>query len=271
MASVGLFLYKYIYIMILKNKTILVTGSATGIGEAMARLFHAQGANVVIHGKEISEVRRVSNDLGDRVLERSDDLSNPESPQKLIYATVDAFGTLDGLVNNAAVITRKDLGSSDAEIFDYDFSVNTRAPLFLIKSALPHLEKSKGNVLNIGSINSYCGERNLLVYSMTKGALLTMTRNLGDTLHRENGVCVNQFNLGWVLSPNEIKSKISEGLPEDWPSNVPPNLAPCGRIFLPEEIARIALPWVSGETRPVSGSVIDIEQFPVIGRNPVKE
>ena len=96
MASVGLFLYKYIYIMILKNKTILVTGSATGIGEAMVRLFHAQGANVVIHGKEISEVRRVSNDLGDRVLERSDDLSNPESPQKLIYATVDAFGTLDG-------------------------------------------------------------------------------------------------------------------------------------------------------------------------------
>ena len=98
-----------------------------------------------------------------------------------------------------------------------------------------------------------------------------MTRNLGDTLHRENGVCVNQFNLGWVLSPNEIKSKIAEGLPDDWPDKVPANLAPCGRILLPEEIAKIALPWVSGETRPVSGSVIDIEQFPVIGRNPVKE
>ena len=257
--------------MILKNKTILITGSATGIGEAMARLFHAQGANVVIHGKEISDVRRVSSDLGDRVLERTDDLSDSQSPQNLIAATVDAFGGIDGLVNNAAMITRKGLDSSTPEIFNYDFSVNTRAPLFLIKSALPHLEKAEGNILNIGSINSYCGERNLLVYSMTKGALLTMTRNLGDTLHRENGVCVNQFNLGWVLSPNEIKSKIAEGLPEDWPQKVPPNLAPCGRILLPEEIARIALPWVSGETRPVSGSVIDIEQFPVIGRNPIKE
>jgi NAD(P)-dependent dehydrogenase (short-subunit alcohol dehydrogenase family) len=255
----------------INGKTILITGSATGIGEAMARLFHAEGARVVIHGKDPNEVSRVAEDLGDRVLERSDDLSDPDSPKNLIDATVNAFGGIDALVNNAAVITRKDLDASDANLFDHDFSVNTRAPLFLIKAALPYLSKAKGNVLNIGSINSYCGERNLLIYSMTKGALLTMTRNLGDTLHREKGVCVNQFNLGWVLSPNEIKSKIAEGLPDDWPDKVPANLAPCGRIILPEEIAKIALPWVSGETRPVSGSVIDIEQFPVIGRNPVKE
>ena len=253
------------------GKTVLITGSATGIGEAMARLFHAAGARVVVHGKDPNDVRRVALDLGDRVLERSDDLSDPESPKKLIEATVNAFGGIDALVNNAAVITRKDLDASDANLFDHDFSVNTRAPLFLIKAALPYLSKAKGNVLNIGSINSYCGERNLLIYSMTKGALLTMTRNLGDTLHREKGVCINQFNLGWVLSPNEIKAKIAEGLPDDWPDKVPANLAPCGRILLPEEIAKIALPWVSGETRPVSGSVIDIEQFPVIGRNPVKE
>lgn len=257
--------------MKLSGKTVLITGSATGIGEAMARLCHAEGANLVIHGKEEKEVRRVSDDLGERILERTDDLSDPASPERLVDATIEAFGRLDALVNNAAMISRKDLTASDTALFDHDFAVNTRAPLFLIKAALPHLSESKGNVLNIGSINSYCGERNLLVYSMTKGALLTMTRNLGDTLHRENGVCVNQFNLGWVLSPNEITAKIAEGLPEDWPDKVPPTFAPCGRIMLPEEIARIALPWISGDTRPVSGSVIDVEQFPVIGRNPVKE
>ena len=257
--------------MKLSGKTVLITGSATGIGESIARLCHAEGAKVVIHGKEEKEVLRVASDLGERVLERTDDLSDPASPERLVGAAIDAFGRLDALVNNAAMISRKDLGASGTELFDYDFSVNTRAPLFLIKAALPHLSETKGNVLNIGSINSYCGERNLLIYSMTKGALLTMTRNLGDTLHRENGVCVNQFNLGWVLSPNEITAKIAEGLPEDWPERVPSNLAPCGRIMLPEEIARIALPWISGETRPVSGSVIDVEQYPVIGRNPVKE
>ena len=257
--------------MKLSGKTVIITGSATGIGESMARLCHAEGANVVIHGKEEKEVLRVSGDLGERVLQRTDDLSDPATPERLVAATIEAFGRLDALVNNAAIISRKDLDASDPAHFDYDFAVNTRAPLFLIKAALPYLTEAKGNVLNIGSINSYCGERNLVVYSMTKGALLTMTRNLGDTLHRENGVCVNQFNLGWVLSPNEITSKIAEGLPEDWPDNVPATFAPCGRIMLHEEIARIALPWIAGDTRPVSGSVIDVEQFPVIGRNPVKE
>ena len=257
--------------MNLAGKCILITGSATGIGEAMARLCHAKGANVVIHGKEEEDARRVTEDLGERVLERTDDLADPATPERLVNAIVEAFGRIDSLVNNAAIITRNDMGASGPAQFDHDFAVNTRAPLFLIKAALPHLTESKGQILNIGSINAHCGERNLLVYSMTKGALLTMTRNLGDVLHRENGVCVNQFNLGWVLSQNELKAKISEGLPEDWPTKVPANFAPSGQIMQPEEIARIALPWISGETRPVSGSVMDIEQFPVIGRNPVKE
>ena len=257
--------------MDLSGKTILITGSATGIGEAMARLCHAKGANVVIHGKEEEDARRVTEDLGERVLERTDDLADPTTPELLVKATVETFGRIDALVNTAAVITRKGLETSSPEQFDHDFAVNTRAPLFLIKAALLHLTEAKGQVLTIGSINAHCGERNLLVYSMTKGALVTMTRNLGDVLHRENGVCVNQFNLGWVLSPNELKAKIAEGLSEDWPDKVPTTFAPSGRIMKPEKIARIALPWISGETRPVSGSVIDIEQFPVIGRNPIKE
>ncbi|MFP6900638.1 MAG: SDR family NAD(P)-dependent oxidoreductase, partial [Opitutales bacterium] len=163
--------------MKLSGKTVLITGSATGIGEAMARLCHAEGANVVIHGKDEDDVRRVADNLGKRTLERADDLSDSSSPERLVEATIEAFGRLDALVNNAAMVTRKDLDASDTALFDYDFAVNTRAPLFLIKAALPHLSEAKGNVLNIGSINSYCGERNLLVYSMTKGALLTMTRN----------------------------------------------------------------------------------------------
>ena len=249
----------------------MITGSATGIGEATARLCHAEGANVIIHGKDEKDVRRVTSDLSDRTLGCAENLADPAAPKRLVAAAVETFGRLDALVNNAAVITRTDMAASTPEQFDHDFSVNTRAPLFLIQAALPHLQKTKGQVLTIGSINAHCGERNLLIYSMTKGALVTMTRNLGDVLHAENGVCVNQFNLGWVLSPNEWKAKIEEGLPEDWPEKVPAAFAPSGRIMKPEEIARIALPWISGETRPVSGTVIDVEQFPVIGRNPVKE
>lgn len=150
-------------------------------------------------------------------------------------------------------------------------AVNARAPLLLVKAAVDTLSANQGVVVNIGSINAYCGEANLLVYSMSKGALLTMTRSLGDHLHTTKGICFYQLNLGWVLSPNENKRKIAEGLPEDWHEKIPREFAPRGSIQTPEEIARMALPFVAGDFRPVSGSTIELEQFPVIGRNPVKE
>ena len=85
--------------MDLAGKCILITGSATGIGEAMARLCHAKGANVVIHGKEEEDARRVTEDLGERVLERTDDLADPATPERLVNAIVEAFGRIDSLVN----------------------------------------------------------------------------------------------------------------------------------------------------------------------------
>jgi NAD(P)-dependent dehydrogenase (short-subunit alcohol dehydrogenase family) len=154
-------------------------------------------------------------------------------------------------------------------LFDRAMAVNVRAPLLLIRAALPHLRACRGCVLNVGSINGYCGEANQLAYSVSKGALMTLTRNLADALGREQ-VRVNQFNLGWVLSPNEYKLKVSEGLPADWPDHPPAAFAPSGRIMTPEFVAGAAVYWVSDESRPVSGTVLELEQYPVIGRNPIK-
>ena len=86
-------------------------------------------------------------------------------------------------------------------------AVNTIAPFLLIKAALPYLTPTHGCVLNIGSVNAWSGEPKLLAYSLSKGALMTLTRNLGDTLHRENGVRVNQINPGWVLTETEVQRK----------------------------------------------------------------
>ncbi len=140
----------------------------------------------------------------------------------------------------------------------------------LVKSALPQLKKSSGCVLNIGSVNGYCGEANQLDYSVSKGALMTLTRNLADALGPEH-VRVNQLNLGWVLSANEYKLKMSEGFGADWPEHPPAAFAPWGRLIMPEEIATAAVYWVGDESRPVSGTVLELAQYPVVGRNPVKE
>jgi NAD(P)-dependent dehydrogenase (short-subunit alcohol dehydrogenase family) len=126
-------------------------------------------------------------------------------------------------------------------------------------------------VLNIGSVNAYSGEPNLFAYSVTKGALMTLTRNLGDTLFRENGVRVNQINPGWVLTETERQRKKEHGLAEDWYKHLPVVYAPAGRILKPEEMAAAAIYWLADESGPITGQVVDLEQYPIIGRNPPKD
>jgi len=256
--------------MRLKDKAIIVTGSTTGIGEAMARRFVTEGARVLIHGLEPELGEAIVKDLGNAAALHIADLADPAAPQRLVDATTRAFGRIDALVNNAAWIVRSNLQTTTPQLFDRCMAINVRAPLLLINAALSQLRKSQGCVLNIGSVNAYCGEVNLLAYSISKGGLMTLTRNLSDALGRER-VRVNQLNLGWVLSPNEYKLKMGEGLPADWPDHVPAAFAPSGQIMSPQEIAAAAVYWVGNESRPISGSVLELEQYPVIGRNPIKQ
>ncbi|QNN23183.1 SDR family oxidoreductase [Planctomycetales bacterium ZRK34] len=259
--------------MRLKDHVILITGSTRGIGRAIAERCIAEGARVMITdlpaesnaGADFVKTHGI-----DRAAFVADDLRDPAAPARLIDAAINKFGKLDGLVNNAAMVTRSDLSSTTAELFDEMMAVNVRAAMLMIQAAAPHLEKTRGRVVNIGSINAWCGERVLLAYSMTKGALMTMSRNLGDALG-PRGVRVNQVNFGWVLTEKELAVKIEDGLPEDWPTRLPTDRIPAGRMTTPQDAAAAVVYWVSDESFPASGSVVDFEQFPVLGRNPVKE
>ncbi len=257
--------------MQLENKIALVTGSATGIGEAIARRLASEGACLMIHGRESERQagETIARSLPDAAFQAGN-LENPDDCVALIEVTVEHFGGIDILVNNAAVITRSNLATTTAEIFDYTMNVNVRAPFLLIQAAHPHFIKAGGGrVLNIGSVNVYCGEAILMVYAASKGALMTLTRNLADA-HAREGIRINQINPGWVLSANEHALQMRAGKPADWHEHLPPNFAPSGRILKPEEIAHFALAFVAEAGGPVSGAVVELEQYPVIGRNPLK-
>ncbi|MCL5945835.1 MAG: SDR family oxidoreductase [Planctomycetes bacterium] len=256
--------------MRLKDKVIIVTGSTTGIGEAIARRCVAEGARVLIHGTRRDAGEQVASSLGSAASLYIDDLSDAGAAPRLIASALTAFGKIDGLVNNAAWLVRSNIHTTNAELFDRAMAINVRAPLLLIQAALKSMEATQGSVLNIGSINAYTGEANQLAYSISKGALMTLSRNLADALGRQ-GVRVNHFNVGWVLTANEYKLKISEGLDPHWSEHIPAAFAPSGHILSPEHIAGAAVYWLSDESRPISGSVLDLEQYPVIGRNPLKE
>lgn len=257
--------------MRLRNKVIIVTGSCTGIGKAIAIRCVAEGASLVIHGLE--------QDLGEAVVEQFEegkavlhieDITNEGAPERLVNLAIQTFGKLDAVVNNAAIVASSNLQTTDLDFLRRILEVNTIAPFALIKAALPFLSKEHGCVLNIGSVNAWSGEPNLFAYSVSKGALTTMTRNLGDTIFRENAVRVNQINPGWVLTENEVIRKQSQGLPVDWYKDIPAVYAPSGRILWPAEIAAAAVYWLADESGPVSGQVVDLEQYPFMGRNPPK-
>ncbi|MEM0895717.1 MAG: SDR family oxidoreductase [Verrucomicrobiota bacterium] len=254
--------------MRLEGKRVLVTGSTMGIGKAIARRCAEEGARVLIHGLEEESGRELAEELGAPF--DCSDLSDPETPKKLIEFTIAELGGIDLLVNNAGVVPHCGITDTTVQKWDWTYAINVRAPFLLIQSALPELKRNRGRVLNIGSINAYSGEPKFLPYATSKGALITLTRNLGDALHREHGVVVNQINAGWVLTENESKRKRDNGLSDDWEARLPPVYAPAGRILKPEEIAAAVVYWLSEEAGPVSGCVVDLEQFPAMGRNPDK-
>ena len=258
--------------MRLKNKIIIVTGSTTGIGKAIAIRCVAEGAKVMLHGLEYDWGEQVLKEIGnDNAALHIEDLGQNGSCLRLVELTMRRFGKIDAIVNNAAIVASSNIQTTDEIFLRRLLDINCVAPFMLIREALPYLEKQNGAVLNIGSVNAWSGEPNLLAYSISKGALMTMTRNLGDTLHREYGVRVNQINPGWVLTEKEIIRKKEQGLPDDWYKNIPLAFAPAGRILKPEEIAAASIYWLSDECGPISGQVVDLEQYPFFGRNPPKD
>src|SRR4051812_19239851 len=115
--------------MRLANKCIIVTGSTTGIGEATARRFVAEGARVLIHGRDRERGEQIVRDLGaGNAAFSAEDLSDPAAPQRLVDAAVKAFGKLDAIVNNAAWIIRSNIETTDAAMFDRCMAINVRAP-----------------------------------------------------------------------------------------------------------------------------------------------
>jgi NAD(P)-dependent dehydrogenase (short-subunit alcohol dehydrogenase family) len=257
--------------MRLYQKVIIVTGSTTGIGKAIALKCITEGAKLVLNGLEKELGDEMLQTTGDHAVLHIEDITNEGACERLVNIAMNKFGKIDAVVNNAAWVTSSNIHTTGADYLRRVLEINTVAPFALLKAALPHLSANKGSVLNIGSVNAYSGEPNLLAYSMSKGALMTMTRNLGDSLFRENGVRINQINPGWVLTETESIRKKEHGLPEDWYTSLPDVYAPSGRIFSPQEIAAAAIYFLSEESGPVSGQVLDIEQYPFIGRNPPKD
>ena len=249
----------------LTGRIALVTGSTTGIGQGIALRLAALGARVMVHGREEAGARETTARIagaGGEAAWHLADLERPDACRTLIDATADRLGGLDILVNNAALTTRGSIEDVPLDVVDRIFAVNLRAPLLLIQAAIPHLRaRGGGSIVNIGSINAYIGEPKLCPYSVSKGGLMTLTKNTAATLNRYR-IRVNQINVGWTLTEGEHRVKLREGKGEDWLDEAV-KTRPWGRLLSPEDVAYAVEYFASDRSALVTGAVMDLEQYPV--------
>jgi NAD(P)-dependent dehydrogenase (short-subunit alcohol dehydrogenase family) len=250
------------------GRVALVTGATRGIGAAIVRRLVREGAQVGFCGRTEAAGAQLVAELGgsERVLYVAADLAQGEDCARVVDATVERFGRLDILVNNAASVLRGTLESTSSDDFDAMMALNLRAPFLTMQRALPTFkaqferEGAGGVILNIGSINSYIGAENLMAYSASKGGLLTLSRNLAGALSPWR-IRVHIFNVGWVHTEGEEVVQRNEGAPEDWAERAGAT-RPWNRLMNADDIANAVAFYASDEARVFSGGAIALEQHP---------
>jgi len=249
----------------LSGRTAVVTGGGRGIGRVIAHRFAAEGAAVVvadIAAERADGVAREIGDAGGSAIATHTDVTAAADVAAMRASAEAAFGGVDVLVNNAADTGRGDLEHIAVERWDAIMAVNLRAPFVLLQASIPAMRaRGGGSIINIGSILAYVGEPKLGAYSVSKGALMTLTRNAASLLNRDR-IRVNQINVGWTLTEGEKQVKREqEGKGEDWIAQAIAT-RPFGRMLAPRDIAYAAAYFASSESECVTGSVLDLEQYP---------
>lgn len=249
----------------LANKVAVVTGSTSGIGRGIAEHFAALGARVVVHGRDEARAREIVERLrraGHDADAVAADLGDVEDCRRVVRFAIERYGGVDVLVNNAASTARAYLEDAPVELWDRIMAVNLRAPFLCLQEAVKSMKsRGGGSILNIGSVNAYIGEPKLGPYSVSKGGLMTLTKNAASTLNRYR-IRVNQLNVGWTLTEGEERVKREEGKEAGWLQEAIAT-RPFGRMLLPEDVALAAAYFASDAAALVTGAVLDLEQYPV--------
>jgi len=244
----------------LDGRVAIVTGAATGIGRATARLFAQAGARLVLADVRGDELERTAAEVraaGGDALAQTADLARPEDCAAVVAAAVRAAGRLDVLFNNAGVGTMVVGGTVetiDLDRWDLALDVNVRAIYLTSRAAVPALRAAGGgSIINTASVSAFRGsmERPSHAYAASKGAVLSLTRAMAASYGRDR-IRVN------AICPGTIRTRLTADIIDRVERDVA-RLIPLGRVGEPEDIARCALFLASADSAWISGTQIVVD------------
>ena len=243
----------------LKDKVAIVTGSTSGIGIGIAKTYAAEGAKVVVCGRRVEsgeavaeEIRKAGGEASFHVM----DITEPASIEALVADTVEKYGRLDILVNNAANVSLADgrVDEVTIEMWDAIFESDLRGTFYVIKCALPHMMKNEkgGSIVNIGSLASCSGDLGSTAYACAKAGVDMLTQSVALQYGKSNIRC-NCVRPGLIVTPQN-EPRIPQVLKDIFLSNIMVNRYGC-----PEDIAHACVYFGADESEYVTGQIITVD------------
>jgi NAD(P)-dependent dehydrogenase (short-subunit alcohol dehydrogenase family) len=243
----------------------LITGGAQGLGLAVARQLVAEGAtHLALVGRSTAKGAAAVAELeaaGARVVFIAADIGSVADCQRAISEAVSALGNINALVNAAASTARDTLLDATPDGFDRMFAVNVRGPFFLMQGFVRHLVErdEPGSIVNVMSMAAHAGQSFIVSYSASKGALVTLTRNVANAWRRHRIRC-NGVLPGWMDTPGEDEiQKTVHGASDDWLARAEAG-QPMGKLAKPDELAPLITYLLSPQSGVMTGSIIDYDQ-----------
>ncbi|MEL6122201.1 MAG: glucose 1-dehydrogenase [Bacteroidota bacterium] len=240
----------------LSGKVAIVTGATSGMGLDSAKLFLAEGAQVVLTGRSQEKLDALKGQLeGDYLLVKADAASIADS-QSLVQQTIAKFGKLDILFLNAGVFAAEPIGHITEAQFDNIYNINVKGPLFTVNAAAEHLSDG-GNVLFNTSVSNVKGMPGVSVYGSSKAALRLMVRSLANELAPRN-IRVNAVSPGPIETPIWGKTNMEQEQIEGFAAGVSQSV-PLGRFGKGQEVATTALFLVSDDASFITGAEVPVD------------
>ena len=243
----------------LQDKVAVVTGSTSGIGVGIARLFAAEGAKVVICGRREEKGQAVVDSIaqdGGEAWYHFMDITVTESIEKLFADTAEKYGKIDILVNNAANVGLKDgrVDELSLEMWDAVFQSDVRGTFYATKCVLPYMQKNEngGSIINIGSMASCGGDLGSTAYACAKAGVDMLTQSTALQYGKQNIRC-NCVRPGLIVTP-ENEASVPQALKDVFLSNIMVNRYGC-----PEDIGHMCVYLASDESAYVSGQIVNVD------------